>query len=141
MKLDKSIDNLAKRLHRLDPVPQPSNSADLSYWKGRHIIPIDEWIKIRNTPYAIDYFPDDFDQILTCSPENELEKGKEHENVKKWNLDFIELMEHTRNPNYGKMKCIHCLLSPHRDDPIFTGIDRLVAKGLTNGEQDPLQYP
>jgi hypothetical protein len=39
------------------------------------------------------------------------------------------------------MKCIHCLLSPHRDDPIFTGIDRLVAKELTNGEQEPLQYP
>jgi len=51
------------------------------------------------------------------------------------------LMEYTRNSNYGKMKCIHCLLSSHRDDPIFTGIDRLVGKGLTDGDQDPLQYP
>lgn len=142
MKLERSIDNLAKKLDRLDPRFSSVNKSVLNSWKGRPIIPVDEWIKIRNTtPYATDYFPDDFDQILTYTHENELEKGKEHENVKQWNSDFIELMEHTRNPNYGKMKCIHCLLSPHRDDPIFTGIDRLVAKGLTNGEQNHVQYP
>jgi hypothetical protein len=34
-------------------------------------------------------------------------------------------------------------LSPVWDDPIFIGINRLVAKGLTNGEQEiePIQYP
>jgi hypothetical protein len=141
LKLERSIANLAKKFDRLDPVLSSVIKSVLNSWKGRPIVPIDEWIKIRNTPYAIDYFPDDFNQILTCIPENELEKGKEHEDVKKWNSDFIELMEYTRNSNYGKVKCIHCLLSPHRDDPIFTGIDRLVAKGLTDGDQDPLHYP
>jgi hypothetical protein len=37
----------------------------LSHWNGKPIIPIDEWIKFRDTSYALDYFPDDFDQTLT----------------------------------------------------------------------------
>ena len=67
----------------------------------------------------------------------------ELEEVKRWDSDYLELMEYTKNPNYGKVKCFHCLLSPAGDDPIFIGINRLVAKGLTNGEQekDPIQYP
>jgi hypothetical protein len=32
-------------------------------------------------------------------------------------------------------------LSPDGDDPIFIGINRLVAKGLNNDEQDMIQYP
>jgi hypothetical protein len=56
-----------------------------------------------------------------------VEKGGERQVVKEWNSDFVELMDHTRNPNYGKMKCFHCLLSPAGDDPIFTGINRLAA--------------
>jgi hypothetical protein len=119
------------------------NRTGLRYWKDKPIIQLDEWITIRDTPYALDCFPDDFDQGRTHIPRNEPEKEKEEqeEDVKKWNSDFIELMEYTKNPNYGKMKCFHCLLSPIGDDPIFTGINRLVAKGLTNREQDPLQYP
>ena len=39
------------------------------------------------------------------------------------------------------MKCFHCLLSPAGDDPIFTGINRLLAKGLVNGKHDPPEYP
>ena len=39
----------------------------------------------------------------------------------------------------------HCLLSPDGNDPIFIGINRLVAKGLTIDEQetgaDSIQYP
>jgi hypothetical protein len=54
-------------------------------------------------------------------------------------------MKHKRNLNYGKSKCFHCLLSPTRDDPIFIGINRLVAKGLEDNKNDnknnPIQYP
>ena len=39
-------------------------------------------------------------------------------------------MEFRRNPNYGRTKCFHCLLSPDGDYPIFIGINRLVAKRL-----------
>jgi hypothetical protein len=47
-------------------------------------------------------------------------------------------MECTKNANYGKLKCFHCLLSPAGDDPIFIGINRLMAKGLGPG---PPEYP
>lgn len=52
-------------------------------------------------------------------------------------------MEYTKNPNNGKLKCFHCLLSPAGDDPIFIGINRLVSKGLIDGklEKIEIQYP
>ena len=138
-----TIGNLAKKLDRLDPKLSSSNRIGLKYWKDKPIIPLEEWIKFRDRPYPLDYFLDDFDQSLTyMTDEYELGKGQERKSdVEKWNSDFIELMEHTRNPNYGKLKCFHCLLSPARDDPIFIGINGLVAKGLVNGKQGPPQYP
>jgi hypothetical protein len=113
----------------------------LSHWKGKPIIPLDNWIELQDRPCALDYFPDDFDQPLTNISEDELRGKRKREDAMKWNSDFIELMEYTRNPNYGEAKCFHCLLSPAGDDPIFIGINRLVAKGLTDGKHDPLQYP
>lgn len=54
-------------------------------------------------------------------------------------------MEHKRNRNSGRTKCFHCLLSPDRDDPIFIGINRLVAKGLRDdndeNKNNPMPYP
>ncbi|MGA7898790.1 MAG: hypothetical protein WCA39_08005, partial [Nitrososphaeraceae archaeon] len=57
--------------------------------------------------------------------------------------DYLDLMDFKRNPNYGRTKCFHCLLSPERDDPIFIGINRLVAKGLLeeNDSNTPPEYP
>ena len=58
-------------------------------------------------------------------------------------FNYLELMEYTTNPNYGKLKCFHCLLSPAGDDPIFIGINRSVSKGLFDGklEKIEIQYP
>jgi hypothetical protein len=54
-------------------------------------------------------------------------------------------MEYKRNPNYGRTKCFHCLLSPDGDDPIFIDINRLVAKGLEDDRDEkknnPKSYP
>lgn len=65
MNLERSVDNLAKRLDRFDPVFEFSNKTGLNYWKGKPIILLEEWLAIRETPYVIDYFPDDFDEVLT----------------------------------------------------------------------------
>jgi hypothetical protein len=72
LKLDRSIDNLAKKLDRLDPhlltsfVPSSNNRTGLSYWKGKPVIALEDWIQIRGQlPYRLEYFPDDFDQTLT----------------------------------------------------------------------------
>jgi hypothetical protein len=80
---------------------------------------------------------------LTYITEDELEGELEREDARKWDSDYLELMEYTKNPNYGRLKFFHCLLSPAGDDPIFIGINRLISKGLTNGEQqrDLIQYP
>lgn len=68
------VKNLAKRLDRFDSVIPSNNKTSLSHWKGKPIITLDEWIKISNTPYALEYFPDDFDRTLTYIPEDELEQ-------------------------------------------------------------------
>jgi hypothetical protein len=65
---------------------------------------------------ALEYFPNDFDQTLTHVPEGELEGERERQDVHKWDSAYLELMEYTKNPNYGKLKRFHCLLSPDRDD-------------------------
>jgi hypothetical protein len=118
------------------------NTSGLNRWKGKPIIPLDEWIQIRNTSYVLDCFPDDFAQDLTYIAEGELNGGRKQE-VKKWNSDFLELMEYTKSPNYGKLKCFHCLLSPDGDNPIFIGINKLVAKGLNKDmqERNKIEYP
>jgi hypothetical protein len=81
--------------------------------------------------------------LWTYIQEDDLEGEREREDAKRWDSDYLELMEYTKNPNYGKLKCFHCLLSQAWDDPIFIVINRVVSKGLTNGEQqrDLIQYP
>lgn len=74
MNLERSINSLAKRLDRFDPVFPYGNKTGLSQWKGKPIIPLEEWFEIRDTPYRLGYFPDDFDQILTFILEDELEQ-------------------------------------------------------------------
>lgn len=72
MKLNRTIDNLAKRLERLDPHPlsphvhSSNNRTGLSHWKGKPVIALEDWIQIRGQlPSKLEYFPDDFDQTLT----------------------------------------------------------------------------
>jgi hypothetical protein len=72
LKLERSIDNLAKRLDRLDPhlttfhVPSNNNRTGLSHWKGKPVIALEDWVQIRgHLPSRLEYFPDDFDQALT----------------------------------------------------------------------------
>ena len=143
MNLERSIDNLEKKLNRVDPVVGTRNKSGLICWKGRQIIPLDDWVELRDTPYTLRYFPDDFDRTLTSIPGDEVVTQREQEDLRKWESDYQELMEYTKNLNYGRLKCFHCLLSPDGDDPIFIGINRLVAKGLNNGilQGNETQYP
>ena len=140
MNLDKSISNISKRIERLDSLNRDNN--DPNYWRGKEIIPLNEWIQLRGTAYALEYFPDDF-EFQTFLSESDLRDSDDQ--TRKWYSDYLDLMEQKRNPNYGKSNCFHCLLSPDRDDPIFIGINRLVAKGLEDNKDDnknnPIQYP
>jgi hypothetical protein len=145
LKLERSINNLSKRIEIFDP----SNGDDPNYyyWKGKRIIPLNQWIELKGTPFAWQYFPADFNEFGTFLSENELTNEK----IKKWNSDYLELMEHRKNPNYGRKKCFDCLLSPDWEEAaIFIGINKLAAKGLTVvGEEEndgknnsnSVQYP
>lgn len=71
MKLNRSINNLTKRLDRLDPhlptsdVPSSHNRTGLSHWKGKPVIALEDWIQIHKLPSRLEYFPDDFDKTST----------------------------------------------------------------------------
>ena len=101
MNLERSIVNFEKKLNRVDPAVGTRNKTGLSSWKGRQIIPLDDWIELRDTPDALRYFPDDFDQTFTYMSGNEVVSRQEQkEDLRKWDSDYQELMEYTKNPNY-----------------------------------------
>jgi hypothetical protein len=132
LNLERSIHNLSKRIERLDSVNGDGN--DSNHWRGKEIISLNDWMQLRGTPYALQYFPDDFDYIQTYITENELKDSDNQ--TRKWYSNYLDLMEHKRNTSYGRAKCFHCLLSPDGDDPIFIGINKLVAKGLEDDKAD-----
>ncbi len=100
MNLERSIRNLSKRIERFDSFNGDGN--DSTHWRGKEIIPLNEWIQLKETPYARLYFPDDFDRFQTFLIENELKNSDEI--TRKWYSDYLDLMEHKRNPNYGRAK-------------------------------------
>ena len=112
--------------------------------EGQRIIPLNEWIQLTGTPYALQYFSDDFDEVWTHILENELKECGDDQ-TRKWYSDYLDIIEYERNPNYGRTKCFHYLLRPDLDDPIFIGINRSVAKGLEDTKADkknsPILYP
>lgn len=112
MNLDKSLNDLSKRIERLDSSDCDVN--DSNHWRGKEIIPLNEWIQLKGTPYTLDYFPDDFDEVQTFLIESELKVSDDK--TRKWYSDYLDLMEDKRNPNCGRAKCFHCLLSSERDD-------------------------
>lgn len=79
---------------------------------------------------ALQFFPDDFlPYSFPLRIEGE-EDGQLKQAANSWYSDYTELMEYRKDPVYGKRKCFHCLLSPDRIDPIFIGINSLVARSL-----------
>jgi hypothetical protein len=128
-------------LDKLYPETSNNNSDGIKYWKGRKIIPLDKWLKITkantisrresyNVKEGLQYFPDDY--FAWMFPLGIPEDLKEEAN--KWYSDYIELMEHRRNPRIGRTKCFHCLLSPDAEDSaLFIGINKVIARALEDG--------
>jgi hypothetical protein len=47
-------------------IPSSNNRTGLSHWKGKPVIALEDWIQIHwQLPSRLEYFPDDFDQLLT----------------------------------------------------------------------------
>ena len=75
MNLERSINNLSKRIERFDSFDDSGN--DSNHWKRKTIIPLNEWLRLRGTPYALEYFPDDFYRFHTFLTESELKDSDE----------------------------------------------------------------
>ena len=130
LNLDRSIDRLTKKLNSLYPA---DNNNDPSYWKGKRIIPKDQWLRMahtiskKNKTYnvraGLQYFPDSY--IESVFPFGVPEHLKEEAN--KWYSYYIELMQHKKDPGYGSTKCRECLLCPHRDKfDLYIGIHKVL---------------
>jgi hypothetical protein len=85
-------------MERLDSFDSSGN--DQNHWRDKEIIPLNEWIQLKGTPYALQYFPDDFDNPQTFLTESDLKNSDEQ--TRKWYYDYMDLMEYKRNPNYGR---------------------------------------
>jgi hypothetical protein len=77
LKIERSINNLSKRLERFDP-----SADDDIYWKGKEVIPLEEWKKLKGTPYELKYFPDDFHQFWTTKTESELKDEEQKDCIR-----------------------------------------------------------
>ncbi|MDQ3947991.1 MAG: hypothetical protein M3275_00380 [Thermoproteota archaeon] len=154
MNLDKLI-NRNKLFERLDKLYPDTTSKDkndgINYWKGKRIVSLAEWRKIansgqafqkgveyQNTEEALQYFPNDYSKwLFPLGVQDELIRE-----TNKWYLQYLELMQHRKNPNYGKTKCIGCLLSTYVEEGgLSIGINKVIARGLSKEDADNSIYP
>jgi hypothetical protein len=140
LNLDRSIDRLSKKLNRL--YPDDNNNAP-GYWKGRKIIPKDQWLRMAHTISSktgtynvragLQYFPDSYIEHFFSFGVPEHLKAE----TKKWHSDYIELMQYKKDPGYGSTKCRRCLLCPQRDE---FGIQKFIGRGLEPEAKEGEEY-
>jgi hypothetical protein len=108
------------------------------YCKGKEIVTLAQWLQINHIyglKEALQYFPNDFPRYGFPYVDN-IEDQTLKQEAQQWYSDYIKLMKYTKNPEYGKTECYHCLLSPFREEAaIFVGINKVISRGLdpTNG--------
>jgi hypothetical protein len=140
LNLDRSIDRLSKKLNRL--YPDDNNNAP-GYWKGRKIIPKDQWLRMAHTISSktgtynvragLQYFPDSYiEHVFSFGVPEHLK-----EETKKWYSHYLELMQHKKDPGYGSTKCHGCLLCPQEDK---FGIHKVIAWGLEPETKEGQEY-
>jgi hypothetical protein len=103
------------------------------YWKGKEIVTLVQWLQI-NQIYglkaALQYFPNDFPSYGFPYVNNIQDQTLKQE-AEQWYSDFVKLMKRTKNPEYGKKECYHCLLSAFREEAaIFVGINKVISRAL-----------
>jgi hypothetical protein len=108
------------------------------FWKGRKIVSLDQWYQIKEDyglKAAFQYFPNNFQYGFPCLFDN-IENQKLKQEADRWYSDFTNLMQYSKNTEYGKTECFRCLLSPDREEAaIFIGINKVISRTLdTDGE-------
>jgi hypothetical protein len=148
MNLDKTIKELTNRLDTVYPLSSSYSNEikhdGINFWKGKWIIPIKRWNELheKNSTttdnYKITlisrkpllYFPDDYNgSISSLGVIEELKEEIQH-----WNTDYYELLEFRQNTTLGRRKCSGCIFSGHLDDPLFVGIEKIIARIVSNNQ-------
>jgi hypothetical protein len=135
LNLDKLINNLSQRLSRFSETSSNTNCNDgIKYWEGKKIIPLDQWLQIKKDytlQAALRFFPDDHPHYGLRYILDNIENPSLKEEADKWYSEYEDLMEHRKNPVYGRRKCFRCLLSPDREEAaIFIGINKVISRTL-----------
>ena len=147
MNLDKTIKDLMNRIDEVYPASSTTNGGishdGIHYWKGKKIISAKDWNELyeKNSTHTDDtykttltsrkplqYFPDDYNGSISLI--GVVDKLKEE--IQQWNIEYYELLEFRKNPTLGRRKCSGCIFSGHLDDPLFVGIEQVIARIVSN---------
>lgn len=99
------------------------------FWKGRKIIPAEEWMKKQkhyNFEEPLGFLPDGYDSnkiFFYLPPENE----KQYNARKLWWNDYHDFLTETKNPDYGSRMCKSC---PFNEFKISWGLDKFLLRYL-----------
>lgn len=146
MKIDRIVDRLNKKLEEKYPleVSQDDREGVINTWKGRRVLPVDQWVKmtasLENDKVVFDLskgfstFPDSTSEVIfqygvEGSEEYYVEISKEE--FDKWFNDYFDFLTFMKNSELGSMICKNCLLSPHKDrSGLVIGVHKMAAKIL-----------
>jgi hypothetical protein len=98
-------------------------------WKGKKVISFEQWNKItrlEGIQQGLEFFPNEYHEHIFLGlgvPDNFREEANA------WHKNYIELMDFSKNPKYGKRKCRDCLLSPNNEGSYF-GLYKFIANAL-----------
>lgn len=158
MRAERIINRLNKRLEEkypLEIIPADNQQEGINTWKGKRIIPVDQWAKITailekdkvifDLRKGFDYFPDSTCEVifqLGVEGSEEYYKEIPKKEFEKWFNDYLDLLSFKKNTELGKMICKNCLLSPHKDrSGLLIGVHKLVTKILHKELEEVPQYP
>lgn len=137
-RLDKATNDVV-RLARKMAEDAKKERAKPKKWKGKMIIPLKEWEKKHEfiKHEWRNYFPDEFLSYGLHPAEGfpEIRKWQEE-----WWAEYIQLMESSKPPSYGKYHCKKCILNPESDLKTTTLRDAIV-KTHTSCDGKPLEFP
>lgn len=147
MKTDRLVNKLNRRIEERYPLEiqqEASEEEGISIWKGKRILPVDQWLKmiaslendkvVFDLSKGFDYFPDSTTDVVfqyNVKGSEEYYKEIPKETFDNWFDDYLDLLTFKRNPELGRTICRNCLLDPTKDKSgLRIGIHKMVAKVL-----------
>lgn len=148
MKTDRLVNKLNQRIEERYPLEikqqEASQEEGISIWKGKRILPVDQWLKmiaslendkvVFDLSKGFDCFPDSTTEVVfqyNVEGSEEYYKEIPKETFDNWFNDYLGLLSFKKNTEFGSMMCKNCLLSPNKDrSGLLIGVHKIVAKTL-----------